>query len=295
MRMVRNIVLGSIALGIIAVVVWLNPFEWKVKAGLHVRTNGVPASLFLDGEFLDKSPYINKKIQPKEYILRIEPDSAEYAPYELPVTLHKGTIAVVDWTPGKSTETSGGAVYEMEKGGRATQLVFHTIPDGAIMSIDGGEKQFSPLILNDVSEGDYALEASLPSYQTQQHSVRVLSGHRVTVTVILGKAEAENRRGASGETPAEPTTPENQEASAITGPRVQIVTTNFFFNNQEVLRVREAPSPAGRELGFAPVGNSYPYLAEQTGWFQIEFEGTPGWVSAQFSQKVATESSQPTP
>jgi hypothetical protein len=150
--------------------------------------------------------------------------------------------------------------------------------------LDGGEKHFSPTTLA-LSEGTHALEMSLPSYQTQQHSLNVPIGHTATVTVILGKLSAQ------------PSSQENvNEVSPPAGePSVRILSTNFFFNNTEVLRVRETPSPSGRELGFAPVGSRHSLLGEQTGWYQINFNDQPGWVSAQFSQKEATGSTQTAP
>lgn len=271
-----------------------NPLDLKLKAGLQVTTDDIPSSLFLDGEYLDKSPYINKKILPKDYVLRIEPVEASFAPYELPITLTKGMVTVVMWKPGQTVETSGGIVYELAKlpNRNDVQLQFQTVPDGAILTIDNGAKQFSPLLLTDLAEGSHEFEVSLPSYQTQQHSVNLIKGHKVTVTIILGKIGAGESETTPSAQPATTPTPSQTPLTQTTGPQVQILSTNFFFNNAEVLRVRETPSPTGKELGFAPVGNSYPYLSEATGWFQIQFNSQPGWVSAQFSQKIATDSTQ---
>lgn len=271
-----------------------NPLELKLKAGLQVTTDNVPASLFLDSEYLDKAPFTSQKIQPKQYLLRIEPDEAGLAPYDLSVTLNKGMVTVVKWKPGPTAETSGGVIYEMEKLRNANdiQIYFQTVPDGAILTLDNGGKQFSPVLITDLSEGSHEFEVSLPSFETQQHSVSLIKGHKVTITIILGKLRAGDAKTVPAESGTQPADGQTSLSQAL-GPRVQILSTNFFFNNQEVLRVRDAASPAGAELGFAPVGSSYPYLDETSGWFQINFDDQPGWVSAQFSQKIATDSTQP--
>ena len=295
----RLVVFFTIVLLIIAVAVAFsgyNPLELKLKAGLQVKTGEVTASLFLDDQYLDKTPFINKQIQPGDYLLRIEPDSTSLVPYELPIKLNKGMVTVVTWDPGATLETSGGSIYEMEKlpRGNDAQIDLQTVPDGAIITFDGGSKQFSPLLLTDLAEGSHQFEISLPSYKTQQHSINLIKGHQVIVTTILARTGEIPPIGEITElNDQQPAATEALEELTVTqGPQVQILSTNFFVNDKEVLRVRDEPSPAGAELGFAPVGESYAYLGEQTDWFQLEFEGQPGWVSAQYSQAINIESGQ---
>jgi hypothetical protein len=270
-----------------------NPLTIKQKAGLQITTDNVPATLFLNDQYLDKSPFSDKKIQPNSYVLRIVPDDTNLAPYEIPIKLNKGTVAVVNWKPGTTSTNSSGLIYEMEKlNSNDTQIEMQTIPDGAIVTFDQGAKQFTPLLMTGVSEGVHEFEVSLPSFETQQHTVNVPKGHRVIITAILG------RTGDLPQGTTESVSQDDSESSAgdsldqLGGPQVQILSTNFFVNEQEVLRVRASANQGGAELGFAAVGQFYPYLDEVTDWFQIDFEDQPGWVSAQFSQKVATDSTQ---
>jgi hypothetical protein len=299
----RKILFLSYLIGASLLFAGCNPLEWKQQAGLQVMTNEVPSSLFLDDQYLDKTPFINKKIKPGNYTLRIQPDDASFVPYDIPLTLHKGTISVVTWKPSTSLETSGGVIYEMEKlsDSKKIEVEFQTIPNNAILTLDGGSKQFSPLVISDITEGTHSFEVSLPSYEIQEHSVTLLKGYKVIVTVILGKT-----KDAEASPEAEPTPPsENSLFSApeatssslnslnTSGTQVQILKTGFFVNDKEVLRVRSTPSSAGEEIGFAPVGMLYPYKEEKAGWFAIEFEKKVGWISSQFSQKItATKSAE---
>jgi hypothetical protein len=282
-----------------------NPLEWKQQAGLQVITQEVSAALFLDDQYLDKTPYINKKIKPGDYILRIQPDDSSLVSYDIPIALHKGTITVVDWQPGTSLETSGGIIYEMEKTktGKGSQIDFQTIPNNAILTFDDGVKQFSPLTLLNIAEGNHTFEVSLPSYKTQQHAVNIIKNHSIILTIILGK---ELDQKADQQLTQQEITPKDASSSAETNTgtvenslfagsststaKVQILSTGFFVNDKEVLRVREEPSAAGKELGFVEVGKKYPYKETTPGWFGIEFENKIGWISSQFSQKVATAS-----
>ena len=288
----------------------------NTKAGLQVITNDVSSSVFLEGQYLDKTPYIGKELKPGEYTLRIEPDDATLKPHETTVTLRKGLLTVVTWKPGARPETSGGVIYEMEPltNKKRSELSLISLPDGVIVTLDSQGKEFTPLLIEDIEPGQHQFEVSLPSYETQKHTINVIEGHRMNITVKLAKAET-----------AEPTTTQptredstatesaevlgtsasansaetgNNSASASadnstrsqigsttsTGPTVTIEKTNFFVSGKEVLRVRASAGSDGKELGFAEVGTTYPYLQENSnGWYKIDFEKQKGWVSANFT------------
>jgi len=288
-----------------------NPFDSQTKAGLQVITGDIPASLFLDSQYLEKTPYIGKDIKPGQYTLRIQPDDVSLTPYETTITLRKGLLSVVTWRPGTRPELSGGVAYEMEKlsNAKATEVSVVTIPDGAIVAIEGREKEFAPLHITTIEAGERTFEVSLPSYETQKHSINIVAGHRTTITVKLAKSEAVPT--LSTPTPATPSaalaatpaavlttrqasaaaqvkTPVASSSSKITGARVKIKPTGYQSNGQEVLRVRDAASSAGTEIGVAPVGSEYAYSGETLGgWHKITFNGQVGWVSSQYVEVIS--------
>jgi uncharacterized protein YgiM (DUF1202 family) len=290
----------------------------KTKAGLQVITNDISSSVFLDGQYLDKTPYIGKELKPGTYSLRIEPDDSSLTPHETSVTLRKGLLTVVTWKPGTRPETSGGVIYEMEplSNKKRSELSLISLPDGVIVTVDNQGKEFTPLLIEDIEPGQHEFEVSLPSYETQKHNINVIEGHRMNITVKLAKAEtaeptttqpAETDQTASqsaevlGATAsaslpaadAPPSSPAPATSSAqsptgstpSTGATVTIEKTNYFVSGKEVLRVRASASSDGAELGFAEVGSTHPYLQETTdGWYKINFDGKTGWVSATFAK-----------
>lgn len=307
-------------------------WDGRAKAGLQVITNDIPTSIFLDGQYLDKTPLINKDLKPGTYTLKIQPEDNSLSAYETTITLHKGLLSVVTWKPGSRPELSGGVIYEMEKlpNKKATQLALISIPDGAIVSLDGQSKDFAPIVLDNISAGQHEFTVSLPSYETQQHTLNMVAGHKINVTVKLarssaaeaspsptasssgntsstggvasssatatasGRVAASASPKASGSPSASPKASATPKASAspkatpaITGPRVRIKSTNFYQDDQEVLRVRATPSSGGTSLGFATVGSEHPYLEEsEGGWHKITFEGKTGWVTGQFAEII---------
>ena len=53
------------------------------------------------------------------------------------------------------------------------------------------------------------------------------------------------------------------------------------------LRVRSAPSTNATESGQVKPGETYSYLEEEeNGWYKIEFEGKPGWISGTYADLI---------
>lgn len=295
-------------------------WDSKVKSGLQVVTDDTKASLFLNDQYLDKTPYINKNIKPGTYSLRIEPEDKSLAPLETTITLTDGTLTVVTWNAGKTPETSGGVTYELQPHTQKdkAEVEFHTVPDTAIVTFDNQEQTFTPLIIKDVEPGNHEFEVSLPSYQTQKHTMNAVAGKRLVISIKLAKqvagqnlsgrdttSQANDLKTTTSTTsatvsaelsPAALTTTISQNLastntatdSVSTGPRVKITPTAYMQNQKEVLRVRDKADTSGKEIGFVEVGREYRYLKQHTnGYYQIEFGAKQtGWISDKFAQII---------
>jgi hypothetical protein len=284
-----------------------NPFIGK--AGLQVKTNDIAAGIYLNGKYMDKSPYINQELKPGDYTLEIRPENNTLAPYQTNISLKKGALTVVTWKPGNRPETSGGFIYEMEylRSKKNSEISITTIPDGAIITVDGQAKGFSPVLVEEVSPGEHEYEVSLPSYETQKNQINAIAGYRMNVTVKLAKQEYvapgttdDINTASSSSVAATPSATTTKSATTTTNktattsaqvgtttvlprPKVKIKPTGFVQDGKEVLRVRSTAGAGGAEVGFAAVGSEYPYLKEASaGWYKISFNGTQGWVSGQF-------------
>jgi hypothetical protein len=298
-----------------------NPLERKNKAGLQVITNDVVVSIFIDDQFLGKTPFLTKDLKPGEYSIKLEPENTKLIPYETTLNLRKGMLSVVTWKPGRTLTESGGVIYELEKlaDKNKNEVSVLSIPDGAIISIDGQGKQFAPYIEENLEEGNHDFEISLPSYETQNHTINIVKGHRLNILVKLAKdnvlhldepevsptPEASNSgimrkttleatqagavQGATIALPSPQATsqPLRQQANntSTTGDKVLIKKTNYFENNKEVLKVRDASTSAGKVIGFVESGKEYPYLAQQTqNWIKLSLGSKEGWVSSLYAE-----------
>ncbi len=292
-----------------------NPLAKKPQSGIQVITGETPASVFINGQYLNKTPLVEKSLQPGIYTIKLEPDNTELVPYETTVTLYPGTLTVLTWKPGLLPELSSGVLLEMQKNTNDTTSVeVVTIPENAITTIDG-KKEFSPITLTTLQEGTHELQLNLPSYETQKHTISVQKGFHLKISAKLAKVTDEltgqpiASSAASTSTEAtesaQPTSTPSLKASTTPTPspiptsklgalstasasgHIKIMKTGFFHENQEVLRVRDFPGSSGKELGFAPVGSIYPYLGQQkNSWYFIDFSGKQGWVNGQYVQMV---------
>ncbi|MBP7768748.1 PEGA domain-containing protein [Candidatus Woesebacteria bacterium] len=299
-----------------------NPLDYRANSGLQVITGQTPSSVFINGQFINKTPLIEKNLKPGPYHILIQPENSEFVPYETDLILRNGLLTVITWKPEHRPELSSGVILELEplEDASATKISFVTIPDGAIITIDG-RKEFSPTSIQGMSPGVHEFEVTLPSYETQKHTIDLQAGYELKATVKLAKLLETNSQTA---TPAAQPTPEPVSAAgsrastptpaatasatpkstpllkptpsatpipttvlgaAITTGSVKIISTGFKQDGVEVLRVRSTPSNAGAELGFAQVGQSYPYANEtKNGWYKIAFKGGYGWVVGTYAK-----------
>lgn len=270
-----------------------NPFVKRGKTGLQVMTNDIPSSVFINGQFIEKTPVIDKSLPPGEYSIKIVPDNEEYVQYETSVNLRNGLLTVVTWKPGKSPESSGGVTYEMEPlpSKTASEISFFTIPDGAIVKLDDREKEFSPVVISDITPGHHEFEVTLPSYETQNHTINVVEGYRMVVKIKLAKLDSTN---TSNNTVITTDTLQASESATITvatqsalpPPYVIIKSTNYFVDDKEVLKVRQEATASAAEVGTVDVKKQYAYIAEKDGWYNISFNRTKGWISSKYADLI---------
>lgn len=276
-----------------------NPLQKPPKAGIQVITNEIPATVYLNGNYIDKTPLRERSLPPGEYHLQIKPDDPDLSAYETVVNLHESALTVVTWKPAKSPEEGGGVIYEMEKMSEKdkTELVISTVPESAIVSVNGEKQQLTPVVIPDIPQGEQEYQVSLPSYESQQNTINVVPGYRMYITVKLAK------QSATAHTPiipsptatslqaelAAPTSTASVAGTMSTNPTaspaaiVTILNTGFKKNGREVLRVRSEPSTQAAELGFIEVGKEVPFLGgKKLDWIEILYAGKPGWVNSDF-------------
>lgn len=290
------------------------PFRKAEVSGLQITTDGIASSVLLNGNKVGMTPFSDQELKPGTYTVRLEPEDSELAMYETSITLYPTTLAVMNWTFGRTAETSGGVIYELDPLKKKTDanLSIASIPDGAIVKVDDVSQGFTPVLMKSMTPGTHRFQVTLPSYKDEEESINIAEGFQMNVTVKLAKQKvsetvgnevvatdsAEASDSAKVATPSsKPSTtpkaslspkPEVSKAAsssakptsstAVPGKTVTIKETGTGW-----LRVRETASSSGKELAKVDVGESFPFFETQSGWTQIEYEkGKKGWVSSQY-------------
>lgn len=289
--------------------------QQKQRSGLQIETgNEHQVAVYLDGTFINHTPMIDRNLRPGKHTVRLVPTDTTLVPYERIIELHEGTITWVIWNPGPSEDTSGGTILEVQELATNTpwwqfnqsatpdsesRLTFESLPDNAIVSIDNEPQvRFTPSDYIDFGEKTINFTVTLPSYETQAHSIQLQPGYQVTVISKLAKKDALLAESVAtpsavlGETDEHSTprpTINTNDPSIVPGTMVLIKPTQFRVNGEEVLRVRENADARSAVVDHALVGESYPFLGERSGdWVKIKTATASGWVSSAFTQELQT-------
>ncbi len=287
--------------------------QQKQRSGLQIETgNDQQVAVYLDGTFINHAPMIDRNVRPGKHTLRLVPTDTALVAYERIIQLHEGTITWVIWNPGPSEDTSGGTILEVQELASSkpwwqfnnqqspeteSRLTFQSLPDNAIVSIENeAQVRFTPSDYIDFGDKTINFTITLPSYETQAHSLQLQPGYQVTIISKLAKKDAlltesvASPSAVLGETDEESTprpTIDTNDPAIVEGTAVLIKPTQFRINGEEVLRVREKADARSVVVDHALVGESYPFLGERSGdWIKIKTATASGWVSSAFTQEV---------
>ncbi len=252
-------------------IVWLSP----AGGGAELLVIAKPAAeVFLNGSSVGESP-LSKEIQPGEYTLEIREDG--YFPRTLTVAVKEGYRLNVQ--ANLSLNPLPEVASELEAGGQHIK----------VMDLSSGEV---PLLADFAAWAAGAAfyakrgEESYNFFLTAEGKLYDIDGSEVSLSSLAQQEEditigylGEEGRGLA--VAASATLEQMQSVLFPTPPKVLVLETGTGF-----LRVRSGPGKTFSEVGKATPGETYDYLGEESGWFKIDFNGSEGWVSGQYAQKL---------
>lgn len=289
--------------------------QQKQRSGLQVETgNNQALAVYLDGTFLNNAPMVDRNLRSGKHTLRLVPTDTNLVPYERIIELHEGTLTWVIWNPGPSEDTSGGTILEVQElasnkswwqfgttsaPNSESRLSFESLPDNAIVAIDNeAQVRFTPSDYIDFGEKTINFTVTLPSYETQAHSIQLQPGYQVKIISKLAKKDAllaesvATSSAVLGKTDDQSTplpTIDTTDPAIQQGTEIMIKPTQFRVDGKEVLRVREKADARSTVVDHALVGERYPFLGERSGdWIKIKTATTSGWVSSAFTEELDT-------
>jgi len=286
------IIVGVLALILIGIIVKTKFLGRQGPGALQVSATP-RATVFIDGTQSGITPFFNDKIKAGEHTLKLVPESTtdSLISWEGKINLLPGIITAVNRTLGSSESVSSGEIISLEKIGRKdkSSLAVVSIPDQAVVKINGEPKGFTPLTIEDLEPADYQVTISSSGYEERTVSAHAVGGYKLIINVQLAqKTEGIGEATPSGELATTPTPTGKTTPSPKVTPTPKVETTppaKPYVTVKETptgfLRVRLGPSTAATEAAQVKPGEMYPYLNEEkSGWLKIEYEtNKEGWVS----------------
>lgn len=232
----------------------------KPKSGLSILSQPTDAVIAIDGNEVGRTPYENKDMAVKEYLIKVEKDQAVWMGK---VSLNSGTLTVINRDLSAGVASSSGEILSLEKG-RGLTIISN--PTGADISVDGEQYGRTPLTIN-INSGKHTILVSRPNFLQRSIRADLPEGYNLTVSVDLALSEADLTTV---------TTPVISETEEVI---VKSTPTGF-------LRVRDKASTSGKEIGRVKPGDTLVLLEEQDEWMRVRTpEEVEGYVSSEYVEK----------
>jgi hypothetical protein len=294
------IIVGVLALVLIGIIVKTKFLGQQGPGALQV--NATPrATVFIDDTQAGMTPFFNDKVKAGEHTIKLVPESTtdSLVSWEGKINLLPGIITAINRTLGSSESASSGEIISLEKIGRKdkSSLAVVSIPDQAVVKVNGEPKGFTPLTIDDLAPADYQVTISSSGYEERSVSAHAVGGYKLIINVQLAQKiegiqeatpSSELEEGEVTPTPkttitSTPKTTPKVEATPPAKPYIKVKETPTGF-----LRVRTEPSTTATEAAKINPGEMYPYLNEEdSGWLKIEYEtDKEGWVSGVYVDLV---------
>lgn len=259
---------------ILAILVGYSLLKPPGKGALQVTAN-VNSKVFLNGKLLGKTPICKCKgddtIKEGLFDIKVIPEDSSLTPFVTKAKITGGALTAIDRTfrPGA---LSSAYMLTLEKTStKDPQLMVLSIPEGALISLDSTPQGITPYQFKFVTPSEHELEIYKTGFNKKTVRLRAVENYNLIAHIYLG-AELEKQNTS--------TQSANLEASASASITIKQTPTGF-------LRVRESPNISAKEIQRVMPGETYNVILEQDEWYQIKLlDGTTGWISTQYAEKV---------
>jgi len=241
-------------------------------------TSSIKAEVFLDDKSIGYTPLCkcaqNETIPSGIHSLRLVPEDKNLSAFVTKIIINPNVLTAVERTflPGGAASSY---ILTLEKiNSESPQVIISSIPDGALVSMDGNTSGITPLELKSVTESEHEIEIQKEGFSKKTVRIRTVKFYKLNLDVILGSSFENSQKKE-----APPT-----DVATTAATLIQINSTPTGF-----LNVRSSPSTASSIITKINPGETYPFVSEENGWFEITLtDGKNGWISARYAQKIET-------
>lgn len=233
----------------------------KQNAGIAVLSEPSEATVYLDDKEVGKTPYEDKNLESREYLVKLVKDGASWQGKVKPTA---GTIAIINRNLSKDQTSSAGEILILQRGKGITVV---SNPTEAEVEIDGKTVDKTPLTVN-IESGEHIILLSHPNFLRRSIKAILPDNFNLTISVDLSLTEADLT------TISTPVISKTAEVSVLQTP------TGY-------LRVRDKPSLSGKEIAKVKPGDKLVLLEEAGEWYRVRLpDNTEGYISSAYAEKL---------
>lgn len=262
----------------------------KPPSALQIDTTP-SANVLIEGKLSGKTPYQASDLKAGEVTVKLIPESSTQAlvSWEGKVKLNTGVLTLIQQEFASAEEKMAGQILTLEKikDEKSAALSVVSNPDGAMVSVDGEARGFTPLLLDKVGVGDHQILISKDGFGERLIKAKTVLSYKLIINAKLAQAETPSSATPSA-TPTLAVTPKTTVAPkpTVTG-KAGETTVKIKDTPTGFLRVRKGPSTAEAEIAKVNPGETYTLLEEKSGWYKISLaDGTEGWISSSYASKI---------
>lgn len=235
-------------------------FGKSVTSGISIQSSPSQATVFLDTKEVGQTPFEDKNLEYKEYLIKLEKEGASW---QGRVKLKPGTITIINRDLATEEASSSGEILILDKG-RGITVVSN--PSGGEVEIDGKIYGKTPITIN-LPPGEHTIAISHSNYLKRSIRANLPENFNLTVSADLALSEA--------------------DLTTISAPIISQTPTVLVLQTPTgFLRVRDKPSLSGKEIARVNVGDSLVLLEELGDWDRVRLsDGTEGFVSSAYVEK----------
>jgi hypothetical protein len=306
MKKLAFILIPPIIFGLIIFLTFQLIIKGRNEKGALQVTSFPESKVYLDDAYIGHTPLCKCEaadmIRSGEYTLRLVPVDEKISEFQDRVTITKSVLTVIDRKFGNNATSEGSVISLVPlRDSKATELMIISVPDQTEVFLDNNNVGKTPLLLKDVTESDHTLRIRKEGYKDKTVRIHTAAGYKLTANIYLAISDVTPSPTptptvlpsiTTSPTPTSKITPTPSirrsptPSSRLTPtPTGKAKTVTILETPNGFLRVRETPSLAGAEITRVDTGDTFPYLSEENGWYQIKLDdGTLGWVSSQFAE-----------
>lgn len=245
------------------------------SAGVLEINTAPEVTVFINGQNLGATPF-KKEFKPQKLEVKLaEKNDPEKVLWQARVPITSSAITLIKYQFNQNDQQAYSELLTLTKipDKKNGALLISSLPDQAIINLDGETKGYTPLLLEEISPGHHSLEINLDGYQNTIIGLNVAAGFQLNAEIKLAKIDDEKNQEVAS------------EKQNLTQETVTILSTPTGW-----LRVRGGPGTGFAEVARVNPGEEYSLLEKDGDWLKIaleselEEEKTEGWILGQYAK-----------